>query len=108
MNANLLDELSIIERDSKTLESIQKLQELFQKVSEKTHKEYQDTLRRLLDQITSKMKKNEKMVKSVDLYVKKYVSENKQSEASNELFDLLAIEFVQNMNVIQNSQCVII
>jgi hypothetical protein len=105
MSENIFHDLTTIEADQKQLESIDRLQQAFADVRQNYRREYQDSLQHVLANVKNKMKSNEGMVEAVNIYVSRFVSADKEEEATEELYNLLAAEMLQTMHALQHTTC---
>lgn len=100
-------DLNLLDKDSKHIESIDRLQKAFIEVRQKYRHEYNDSMNHVLENIKKKMKSNSGMVNAVDSYVQEYVCPDKREDAINSLYDLLAAEMLHTIQTLQHASCVV-
>jgi len=104
---NVFSDLKTIEADTQRLERIDKLQKAFQEVRETYRSEYHHSLNHAIGNIKAKMVQNRYMTDAVNSYVEKFVPKEKHDDAREELFNMLAAEFLQTLNTLQHTSCVL-
>lgn len=104
---NMLRELNTIEHDQKQLESIERLQHAFNQVKETYAREYNDTLGHVITPVKEKLQKDDKMRSVVNNYVEKFVNEDKREIARDELYTILAADYVHTLQTLSHTSCVI-
>jgi predicted phage gp36 major capsid-like protein len=102
---DIFEQLSIVTEDQKKLESIEELQKAFNNARESCRRERNDTLRQAVDNIKEKMRKNTGVKKAVNVFISTYVPENKKADATEALYDMLSVEFLETLNTISHTSC---
>lgn len=104
---NIFTDLSHIEEDSKHLENIRRLQRVFHDVQEKYRNDYTTSLNHSISYVEEKLKANPKMREAVNIFIDKYVKDNKDN-AREELYRMLSAEMLHVIQTMQHVSCIIL
>jgi uncharacterized protein YggL (DUF469 family) len=105
---NLFHKIYTIEEDEDKLNQINKLQAAFKEVKSSYVHEHDDNLREVINIIKNKLKVNKGMHDAVEGYIERYVKEEMKHEAREQLYDMLAAELLQTMQVLSHTSCAIL
>lgn len=102
--SNIFAQLNTVENDEEQLRRIKQLEDAFASVRESYQHEHDDNLRKALNTVKSKIKKNKNMRHAVNKFVDKYVKDDIKEQGREDLYDLLSAEMLQTINTLQHAE----
>lgn len=105
---DLIDKINLINHDQEELKNIEELQKAFNNVKENCRKERDHNLREAVDKVKEKLKNNPGISKVVESFVAKYIQYDLQESAEEDLYDMLAAEYLETLNAMTHTlPCII-
>ena len=104
---NLFSDIGRLDSERLSLEQINRLQDAFNDVKKSYDYKYEEDLNSVIKSMRQRLQSNQMICDTVNNYIQKYVSSDKQDNAKEELYNILSAEMLQTLVALSHTSCII-